>query len=149
MIFVAIDGFRCRLRQTPLILHSRKSRPMTIRPKAVCYLFAVAAATGSFTGCQDIKAVLGDRPSAHMPDYKPVQVAFASQNWSPEQRAQYYHLGQGTELVPYKWFLALEQPKLRLFGSVPRFAESTYLAGFGFLPDAAGPQNPDGLPVGF
>lgn len=122
---------------------------MIIRPKAVCFLFAVAAATVSFTGCQDLKAVLGDRPSARMPEYKPVQVEFASQNWSPEQRAQYYHLGQGTELVPYKWFLALEQPKLKLLGSVPRFAESTYLAGFGFLPDAAGPQNPDRLPVGF
>lgn len=84
-----------------------------------------------------------------MPEYKPVQVEFASQNWSPQQRALYYHLGQGTELVPYKWFLALEQPKLKLFGSVPRFAETSYLAGFGFLPDAAGPQNPDGLPVGF
>lgn len=122
---------------------------MIIRPRTICCLFAVSAATIFFTGCQDIKAVLGDRASAHMPEYKPVQVEFASQNWSPEQRAQYYHLGQGTELVPYKWFLALEQPKLNLFGSVPRFAESTYLAGFGFLPDGAGPQNPDGLPVGF
>ncbi len=84
-----------------------------------------------------------------MPEHKPVQVEFASQNWSPEQRTQYYHLGQGTELVPYKWFLALEQPKLKFFGGVPRFAESMYLSGFGFLPDAAGPQNPDGLPVGF
>ena len=122
---------------------------MIIRPKTLCCLFAVAAATGFLAGCQDIKAVLGDRPSAHMPEHKLVQVEFANQNWSPGQRAQYYHLGQGTELVPYKWFMALEQPELKLFGTVPRFADSTYLTGFGFLPDAAGPQNPDGLPVGF
>src|ERR1700757_292795 len=101
---------------------------MTIRPKAAFCLLAVVAAMSFSTGCQDLKAVLGDRPSANMPEYKPVQVEFGSQNWSAEQRAQYYHLGQGTELVPYKWFLALEQPKLKLFGSVPRFADSPYLA---------------------
>jgi len=101
------------------------------------------------TGCENIKAVLGDRPSAHMPEYKAVPVEWANQNWSAEQRAQYYHMAQGTELLPYKWFLVLEQPKLQLFGSVPRFADSNYLARFGFLPDAAGPENPDGLPVGF
>ena len=84
-----------------------------------------------------------------MPAYRPVELSFGKQNWSPDQRTWFYHAGQGTELLPYKWFLALEQPKLKVFGTVPKFADSEYLAGFGFLPDSAGPQNADGLPVGF
>jgi hypothetical protein len=42
--------------------------------------------------------------------------------------------------------MALEQPHLKLFGTVPKFGDTAYLVRFGFLPD---PQNPDGLPVGF
>lgn len=112
-------------------------------------LLVIAVVTISATGCRKLQAVFGARPSENMPAYKPVEVQFASQNWAPEQRAWFYHTPQGTELLPYKWFQALEQPKLQLFGTVPRFADSTYLARFGFLPDPAGPQNPDGLPVGF
>jgi len=84
-----------------------------------------------------------------MPAYKPVEVRFEKQNWSPDQRSWFYHTPQGTELLPYKWFLALEQPRIKLFGTVPKFSDTAYLARFGFLPDAVSPQNPDGLPVGF
>jgi len=84
-----------------------------------------------------------------MPAYRPVEVSFGKQNWSPDQRAWFYHTAQGTVLLPYKWFLALEQPEVKLFATVPKFADAAYLARFGFLPDAASPQNPNGLPVGF
>jgi cytochrome c5 len=50
--------------------------------------------------------------------------------------------------MPYRWFLALEQPRLSLFGA-PRFAAPEYLARFGFIPDPVSADNPDGLPVGF
>jgi mono/diheme cytochrome c family protein len=84
-----------------------------------------------------------------MPVYQPVDVHFIQQNWTPDQRARFYHAPQGTELLPYKWFMALEQPQIKVFGDVPKFADSAYLARFGFLPDSASAQNPDGLPVGF
>ncbi len=122
---------------------------MTIRSTGFCSLLAVAVIAVSMSGCQQLQAVFATRPSENMPAYKPVDVQFVKQNWSPEQRAWFYHAGQGTELLPYKWFLALEQPKIKVFGTVPKFADSAYLARFGFLPDAANPQNPDGLPVGF
>jgi cytochrome c5 len=109
----------------------------------------LALLTIGLTGCAQLKEVFGNRPSENMPAYKPVDVQFNPQNWSGEQRAWFYHAGQGTELMPYKWFLALEQPQLHYFSSVPKFADSNYLARFGFLPDAASPQNPAGLPVGF
>jgi hypothetical protein len=120
---------------------------MTIRSISVLGLLAILLVT--MTGCQQLQAVFGTRPSQNMPSYQPVKVQFAHQNWSPDQRAWFYHAAQGTELLPYRWFLALEQPKLKMFGPVPKFSDSAYLAGFGFLPDSAGPQNPDGLPVGF
>lgn len=122
---------------------------MSIRCKRILSLLVIAVVTISMSGCQQLEAVFGARPSASMPAYKPVDVQFSKQNWSPDQRAWFYHTGQGTISLPYKWFFALEQPKLQLFGTVPKFADSTYLARFGFLPDPAGPQNPDGLPVGF
>ena len=117
----------------------------------VCLCFGCIALL-PLTGCNAIKQVeqvFGNRPSQNMPAYKPVQVHYEDQNWTSQQRTWFYHAAQGAELLPYKWFLALEQPKLTLFHPAPRFADPDYLAGFGFLPDPASPQNPDGLPVGF
>jgi mono/diheme cytochrome c family protein len=122
---------------------------MTVRYKRFYLLLALAACTITMNGCSQLQAIFATRPSENMPAYKPVDVQFGKQNWSTDQRARFYHTAQGTELLPYKWFLALEQPRVKLFGSVPKFSDSTYLARFGFLPDAASPQNPDGLPVGF
>jgi len=101
------------------------------------------------TGCQQLKDVFERRPSENMPQYKPVsEVYFSGQNWPADQRQWYYHTSQGTVLLPYKWFMALEQPELKVFGDVPRFHNTSYLARFGFLPGTADYQNPDGLPVG-
>src|SRR4030088_3574330 len=112
-------------------------------------LLALAFSMLSLVGCQQLHQLFDNRPSENMPPYKPVNVQFNDQHWSADQRVWFYHTAQGTELVPYNWFLALEQPKIKVLGRVPKFADTEYLARFGFLPDAAGSQNPDGLPVGF
>ena len=122
---------------------------MIIRYQRFHSVLALAACMLAMTGCSQLKAIFATRPSEKMPAYRPVDVQFEKQGWSQDQRAWFYHTAQGTELLPYKWFMALEQPKIRLFGTVPKFADSDYLARFGFLPDAVSPQNPDGLPVGF
>jgi cytochrome c5 len=84
-----------------------------------------------------------------LPRYMPVRsVVYLDQNWSDEDRRWFYHASQGTRLMPYAWFLALEQPRLSLAGARP-FAAPEYLARFGFIPDPVSPENPDGLPVGF
>jgi mono/diheme cytochrome c family protein len=86
---------------------------------------------------------------ATLPEYRaPDSVTYAGQNWTEQQRQWFYHASQGTKLMPYAWFLALEQPQPSLFGT-GRFAAADYLARFGFLPDAPSPDNPDALPVGF
>jgi hypothetical protein len=37
-------------------------------------------------------------------------VSYLAQNWSPNQSVQFYFTSQGSEILPYDWFLALEQP---------------------------------------
>jgi mono/diheme cytochrome c family protein len=122
---------------------------MTLRSTRLLLFLALAVAFIPVTGCKQLRAIFATRPSENMPPYKPVEVEAAHQNWSPEQREGFYHTAQGSELLPYKWFLALEQPKIKIFGAVPKFSDTDYLARFGFLPDAVSPQNPGGLPVGF
>src|SRR5262249_25675315 len=51
---------------------------------------------------------------------------------------------QGAQLVPYEWFLALEQP-----GSTNLFRDNQNILKYRYLPQKPGPGNPDGLPVGF
>ena len=38
--------------------------------------------------------------------------AYLSQGWSGADRTMFYTTSQGSQLLPYDWFLALEQPKL-------------------------------------
>jgi hypothetical protein len=85
-----------------------------------------------------------------LPEYHAVdETHWLDQNWSPSMWNQFYHVAQGTEIMPYKWFLALEQPVIEL-GEVPLLKETSNLGRYGFLPDAANASNnPDGLPVGF
>ena len=58
------------------------------------------------------------------------------QNWTTEDRHWFHHASQGTATfqVPYDWFVALEQPGLRLFSRPRLLSDSAYLERFGFLP---------------
>ena len=69
-----------------------------------------------------------------------------AQNWDEEDRRDFYHMSQGSQLVKYDWFVALEQPANRR-----PFLEDG-LGRFGYLADPfpSGEQyNPDNLPIGF
>ena len=46
-------------------------------------------------------------------------VHFLDQGWSSEERQQFYYTTQGSQLIPYDWYLALEIP-----GTEERFASS-------------------------
>lgn len=58
------------------------------------------------------------------------------QNWSLKDRHWFHHASQGTATfpVPYEWFVALEQPQLRLFSKPGMIKDSAYLERFGFIP---------------
>ena len=66
------------------------------------------------------------------------------QGWTEEMRQTYYHAPQGTKLLPYAWFLALEQ------ATTPQpFLADDHIRTFGIIPDQNELKNPDRLPVGF
>jgi hypothetical protein len=71
-------------------------------------------------------------------------VTYLDQGWSKELREKVYRIPQGSFLMPYTWFLALEQPY-----SEALFRDDKYIESFRYLPEAKNPVNPDALPVGF
>jgi mono/diheme cytochrome c family protein len=72
------------------------------------------------------------------------KVVYLSQNWTPQQSVEFYSLSQGSRLVPYSWFLALEQPD-----NQKPFRDPDHIRQLRYLPQQANPYNPDGLPIGF
>lgn len=67
------------------------------------------------------------------------------QNWDPDQQDKFWFLSQGSLLIPYDWFLALEQEK-----STVLFRDNDHMNGFRYLPQKpTALRNPDGLPIGF
>lgn len=72
-----------------------------------------------------------------LPENTPVTEArWLEQNWTPDARYWFHHTTQGTSTlpVPYDWFVALEQPRLSLFGDPPLLRDVDYLRRFGFIP---------------
>lgn len=83
------------------------------------------------------RVVLPDAP-------RPPKTLLLEQNWTPAQRKAFHHTAQGTRLLPWKWFQALEQPCFSL-GACGKLADPAYLARFGFI---LADDSPDGLPIG-
>ncbi|HEX8797448.1 MAG TPA: di-heme-cytochrome C peroxidase [Terriglobales bacterium] len=71
-------------------------------------------------------------------------VVFLDQGWSPEVREEYYHISQGSTVIPYDIFLNLE-----VAGGQELFRSDANCERYGLTPDPANPKwNPDGLPIG-
>ncbi len=89
--------------------------------------------------------------TGRLPEYKPPETVreIAEQNWTTAQRQWFHHTSQGTKIMPYAWFMALEQPQPSWPGAAPRFVEADYLPRLGFIPSPSSAANPDGLPIGF
>jgi hypothetical protein len=80
---------------------------------------------------------------------KPVSDAYGhvielEQGWTDDIQQAFYDTPQGSEMLPYAWFLALEQKD-----SATPFRNPANIDRFRFLPRKASPSNPDGLPVGW
>jgi len=69
---------------------------------------------------------------------------FLDQGWSGDVRAAFYQTTQGSRMLPYSWYLALEQAT-----NTYKFNSSWNVRRMGFLVDGVSATNPDGLPVGF
>jgi hypothetical protein len=72
------------------------------------------------------------------------QITYLNQGWTADQREKYYQTPQGSLIIPYSWFLALEQPGL---GNREPFSAQDNLVRYDLVPDSSR-YNPDHLPVG-
>jgi hypothetical protein len=70
--------------------------------------------------------------------------AYLPQNWSEQERQYFYFADQGSRLLPYDYFLNLEQEN-----SQQLFRSDENIRRFGLIPAQKSKQNPDGLPIGF
>jgi mono/diheme cytochrome c family protein len=93
----------------------------------------VAAASLCFAACS--------RKGSDQPAAKAADVIYSANGWTQAERDQYYHLAEGSELIPYTLLANLESSKTHA-----PFLQN--IERFGFLPDHTGPANPLGLPVG-
>lgn len=85
--------------------------------------------------------------NAPLPDpVGPQSVFTLDQGWDESTRMSFWFTSQGSQIVPYRWFLVLEQAD-----STALFRSSAHIEQLGYLPAPPGPGawNPDGLPVGF
>ena len=71
----------------------------------------------------------------------PQPPAWSQNGWSNAERAEYYHLAEGSELMPYALLANVVSVK-----TGKPFLEN--MERFGFLPDAASSTTPHGLPIG-
>lgn len=84
----------------------------------------------------------GDGPSDR-PDGTP---HFLEQSWTPQERAWFYRASQGSQIMPYAWFMSLERP------DDDTLFVADGLARFGYLPnpyDGTRGSDRSGLPIGF
>jgi hypothetical protein len=72
------------------------------------------------------------------------RVVRLNQGWSLSDSNWFYWTTQGSQLIPYAFFIALEQPNNQAL-----FREPRNMLKYRFLPERPSRANPDGLPVGF
>ena len=71
-------------------------------------------------------------------------VTFLDQGWSDEVQQLFWFTSQGSQIIPYDWFLVLEQET-----SEDLFRSEANIKPYGYIPTQPSQWNPDGLPVGF
>jgi hypothetical protein len=71
-------------------------------------------------------------------------VKYLKQGWTPADSMWFYTTTQGSNLLPYDFFMALEKP-----GTSELFRSNQNLNYYHYLPQKATLSNPDALPVGF
>lgn len=72
------------------------------------------------------------------------RVVNLAQNWSEQQQQWFWFTSQGSRILPYDWYLALEQA-----GNTELFRSDAHMDELRFLLEKPSAANPDGLPVGF
>jgi hypothetical protein len=121
--------------------HQKETKPM----RTVATLVVLLSSTFGSVAAQNLDPLRNAFVAAQDPLGESVtNVVYLEQNWSPSQSLQFYFNPQGSQMLPYDWFLALEQPD-----SATLFRDNQNILRYRYLAQNSGPLNPDGLPVGF
>jgi len=72
------------------------------------------------------------------------KVVYLAQGWDAADSLWYYNITQGSDLLPYDFFLAVEQKD-----NGQPFRDNMNMNNYRYLPQKPTFSNPDGLPVGF
>ncbi len=73
-----------------------------------------------------------------------MSVVNLEQGWTEDTQQAFYFTTQGSRIMPYEWFLVLEQAN-----NSELFCNDEHIEALRYLPAEANLWNPDGLPVGF
>lgn len=66
------------------------------------------------------------------------------QGWTQSSQQEFYYTSQGSQILPYRWYLYLEQASADTL-----FRNQENIEKYGYLPSDASKRNPDRLSVGF
>ena len=110
---------------------------------AFVLVLAVLSACGSDDDGRDVDDV-EDTPAPTVTATPTVNVVSLDQGWDDQTRQDFWFTTQGSQIIPYAYFLALEQAS-----STAKFSAPENLAGYRYLPAPVSTLNPDGLPIGF
>ncbi len=66
------------------------------------------------------------------------------QGWDNETRMKFWFTSQGSQILPYSWFVHLEQSDTTSY-----FRDSEHMESMRYLPSQSSALNPGGLPIGF
>ncbi len=72
------------------------------------------------------------------------RVTYLEQGWTSDESNQFHFTAQGSQIIPYEWFVALEQ-----VDSTTLFRDNQNMLKYRYLVQSATPANQQGLPIGF
>jgi len=72
------------------------------------------------------------------------RLVYLDQGWSESDRDWFYTVSQGSWIVPYSWWLVLEDAD-----GEGRFGRDENIRRWRYVPNQVSSRNPDGLPLGF
>ena len=115
--------------------------------KGLLPAFLIGVLAG-FTSPADSSESRTDKPTAFLGALDdvgtPGEQVILWQNWDDDKRQKFWFTPQGSQIIPYDWFLSLELPN-----SEALFFEKENMDRLRYIPQEKTPLNPDKLPIGF
>jgi hypothetical protein len=110
------------------------------KKNALISSIAAASLLGALVSCGGN----GSEKPHELPEQKNSVIHF-DQGWTDDEALDFYNTSQGSQLIPYAWFLALEQADNETL-----FRDKKHIEKLGYIPqEPLAGRNPDGLPIGF